>query len=95
MEGSRQIQLPNEPTIRNESEERAKKLHKEIGNRIQEFGDSLQNLVENIGKDQDTRSRQFANELASILKCIFRQSNGSIKKISNSNEGRQKELHPH
>ena len=73
MEGSGRIQLPDE------SEERSKKFHKEIGNRIQEFGDSLQNLVENIGKDQDTRSRQFANELASILKCI---SETTIKRLN-------------
>lgn len=57
---SKQIRFPNESAMRNEAEERAKRLREEIGNRIQEFGGSLQNLL----KDTSETTIKRVNEIS-------------------------------
>ena len=57
---SRRNHMPNESTMRAEAEDRAKRLREEIGNRIQEFGGSLQALL----KDTSETTIRRVNEIS-------------------------------
>ena len=45
--------------MRKEAEEQGQQLRHEVGTKVQEFGDSLQKLVGELGKSQNKRSKRL------------------------------------
>ena len=92
LKASKQTHLPSESAMRNEAEERAKRLREEIGSRIQEFGGSLQNLLKDTSETTIKRVNEISESNERRQGELRKTVEGQLEKLRDDNSKKLTEM---